>query len=162
MAKSCCGFARVAIPETLKSRHNRDPAWTSARRESIVATMNSERNTLGKVVDLRIVRALRALEQKPEERWTVPRLAKLAGASRASFVRLFRAATGTSPKRWLSARRLERTARLLVTTDQTLHEIARRVGYESEFSLSRAFKRHYGIAPARYRQLSSFAPRCAA
>lgn len=122
--------------------------------------MSSELNSLGKVVDLRVVRALRELEQRPAERWTVPRLAKVAGASRASFVRLFRAATGTSPKRWLSARRLERAARLLVTTEQTLHEIARQVGYESEFSLSRAFKRQYGVAPAHYR--SGAQTRCCA
>jgi len=26
------------------------------------------------------------------------------------------------------------------------------VGYQSEFSLSRAFKRHHGVAPAQYRK----------
>jgi transcriptional regulator GlxA family with amidase domain len=113
------------------------------------------------VIDLRIARAIRALEAEPARRWDVPSLARLAGASRASFARLFRTATGTSPKRWLTARRLERAAKLLVTTNDPLCRIAHEVGYVSEFALSRAFKRHYGVAPAQYRR-ASLTTRCAA
>lgn len=42
-------------------------------------------------------------------------------------------------------------ARLLRETDQPLGEIASEVGYESEFALSRAFKRSRDVAPGRYR-----------
>jgi transcriptional regulator GlxA family with amidase domain len=113
------------------------------------------------VVDLRVARALRAVDADPARAWRVPELAKLAGASRATFARLFHAATGTSPKRWLAARRLAHAATLLSATESTLAEIAAQVGYVSEFSLSRAFKRRYGIAPAHYRQASG-PIRCAA
>jgi AraC-like DNA-binding protein len=34
----------------------------------------------------------------------------------------------------------------------SLAEIAERVGYGSEAALSRAFKRHVGVAPAHYRR----------
>lgn len=114
------------------------------------------------VVDLRVARVLKAVRDEPARRFTVRELAKLAGASRASFARLFRSATGESPQRWLRARRLEQTAALLVGSDEPLSRIATRVGYVSEFALSRAFKRHYGVAPARYRQQSSLTLRCAA
>lgn len=114
------------------------------------------------VVDLRVARAIAAVKADPARRFTVRELAKLAGASRASFARLFRAQVGTSPQRFLRARRLEQAAALLVGTDERLSRIAQRVGYVSEFALSRAFKRHYGVAPARYRQQSSFQIRCAA
>lgn len=114
------------------------------------------------VVDLRVARVLRVAAAEPARRFTVRELAKLAGASRASFARLFRAATGESPQRWLRARRLEQAAALLASTDEPLARIAARVGYVSEFALSRAFKRHYGLAPKRYRQQSSFSVRCAA
>jgi AraC-like DNA-binding protein len=115
-----------------------------------------------KVVDLRVARVLKALQAEPTRRFTVRELAKLAGASRASFARLFQATTGSSPQRWLRARRLEQAATLLVGTDERLSRIAARVGYTSEFALSRAFKRHYGVSPARYRQQASFTVRCAA
>jgi AraC-like DNA-binding protein len=128
------------------------------------AALRSEHHAVMKesVVDLRVARVLKAALAEPERRFTVRELAKLAGASRASFARLFRAATGESPQRWLRARRLEQAAALLVGTEEPLARIASRVGYVSEFALSRAFKRRYGVAPARYRQQSSLTVRCAA
>lgn len=101
--------------------------------------------------DLRVARALKAMRDAPDEPWTVQRLARLAGASRAAFARLFQAATGQSPKRWLREHRLELAAARLAGTRETLAEIAKRVGYVSEFSFSRAFKRRHGVAPAHYR-----------
>ena len=114
------------------------------------------------VVDLRVARALRALRSNPARAWTVRELAKVAGASRASLVRLFHATTGTSPKRWLTAHRLERAAELLGSEEVTVADVAVRVGYVSEFAFSRAFKRRYGVPPARYRAQTSPVLRCAA
>jgi transcriptional regulator GlxA family with amidase domain len=113
------------------------------------------------VTDLRIARVLAALRREPARSFRVKELARLAGASRANFARLFRAATGRSPIRYLAERRLELAAQLLLTTPEPLSRIARETGYGSEFSLSRAFKRRFGIAPAYYRSASSQI-RCAA
>ena len=114
------------------------------------------------VVDLRLARALRALQAEPARSWTMKELAKVAGASRASLVRLFHGTTGTSPKRWLTLYRLERAAELLAGSDQTVAQVATSVGYASEFAFSRAFKRQFGVAPARYREQGSLGLRCAA
>lgn len=115
------------------------------------------------VVDLRIARVLRALQANPARPWDVRELAKLAGASRAAFARLFLTSTGSSPKRWLRAKRLELAAARLTETDETLARIAAQVGYASEFALSRAFKQHFGVAPAHYREQRRGASiRCAA
>jgi transcriptional regulator GlxA family with amidase domain len=114
-----------------------------------------------KVTDLRIARVLRAVDAEPQRRFSVRELAKLAGASRASFVRLFQAATGSSPQRFLTERRLERAKELLAQSSSTLSRVAADVGYQSEFSFSRAFKRRYGQSPLHFRQ--GHAPiRCAA
>lgn len=113
------------------------------------------------VIDLRIARVLRAVQAEPARRFHVRELAKLAGASRASFVRLFQAATGSSPQRWLTERRLERARQLLLQSPATLARVAADVGYQSEFSFSRAFKRRYGQSPVHFRQAHS-PIRCAA
>ena len=48
--------------------------------------------------------------------------------------------------------RMALAARMLREEPATLRQIARRVGYESEFAFARAFKRTTGEAPGQYRQ----------
>lgn len=104
------------------------------------------------VLDGQIARALDHFEAKPGARWTVGALAKAACLSRAQFSRRFAAALGVSPLRYVAARRLELAVELLMDGDGSLAEIASRVGYESEFAFSRAFKRHMGEAPGAFRR----------
>ena len=117
--------------------------------------------------DARIARAVVALEEAPAERWTVAKLAKMAGLSRAAFARRFVAELGVPPLRKLADVRMRRAEALLATTDASLAEIAAAVGYAHEFALSRAFRRHTGSPPGVYRRtarigMESLAPRCLA
>lgn len=115
--------------------------------------------------DLRVERALAAVRAAPERRFSVSELAKLAGASRATFVRSFTRSLGITPSAWLAAERLELARKLLVETEHGLAELASRTGYASEFSLSRAFKRRFGVAPGVLRRATRDAAlrlRCAA
>jgi transcriptional regulator GlxA family with amidase domain len=47
--------------------------------------------------------------------------------------------------------RLASAAMLLQRTNLTLGDVARRTGYASEASLSRAFRRSFGVSPGAYR-----------
>jgi transcriptional regulator GlxA family with amidase domain len=102
--------------------------------------------------DARVGRALQAMQRCPSRRWTVAALAKQAGMSRAAFARAFRNATGQTPLAWLCRERLQRAAELLQTSDAKLAELAENAGYATEFAFSRAFKRLFGIPPARFRR----------
>jgi AraC-like DNA-binding protein len=84
--------------------------------------------------------------------WTVSALAKGLAVSRPVLARRFREALGTSPMRWLSARRMEQAAELVRVLDQPLVHVAELVGYSSEFAFNRAFKRHHGVAPGSFRR----------
>lgn len=66
--------------------------------------------------------------------------------------KLFQLQLNTSPIRVLSQIRMEQALKLLVGTKATLQEIAERVGYENGYTLSRYFKKHYGVSPAFYRK----------
>lgn len=103
-------------------------------------------------VDAAIRRALDAMTLAPAEPWTVERLARLAGLSRAAFARRFERAVGAPPKQHLATLRLELAAHRLETTDEALAAIAASVGYASEFAFSRAFKRRFGVAPGGFRR----------
>lgn len=47
--------------------------------------------------------------------------------------------------------RLTRAARLLRSTDATVADVARSVGYRSEEAMSRAFKARFEVAPSVFR-----------
>jgi AraC-like DNA-binding protein len=116
-------------------------------------TLLLRRTATGPALDRRIARALSLLQAEPAKRWTVERLARAVGLSRAAFARRFAAVSGRSPRRFLNELRLALAASLLSSSDDSLAELAARVGYMSEFAFSRAFKRQHGVAPGAFRRL---------
>lgn len=119
---------------------------------SVRASSSTAPAVPGRLRDVRVERALAAVRANPNRRFTARALAKLAGASPSTFARAFHQSLGTTPNAWLVAERLARAERLLVETAAGLAEIAARTGYASEFALSRAFKRRFGVAPGLFRR----------
>ena len=93
-----------------------------------------------------------AIVRATAERWTVARLAKIAGMSRAAFARRFAQEVGAPPLRHVAEVRMRRAAALLAGTDAALAAVAVDVGYANEFALSRAFRRWLGEPPGVYRR----------
>ena len=60
--------------------------------------------------------------------------------------------TGSSPIKYLTAVRIQKSKELLRFTDDTLAKIAKIVGFSSEQYLSRVFKALEGISPREYRK----------
>jgi transcriptional regulator GlxA family with amidase domain len=101
--------------------------------------------------DEAIVGALAALHEDPGASWSVDALARSVNLSRTTFVRRFRALTGEPPGTYLARVRMNAAARLLRETAAPMAEVGARVGYTSEYAFSRAFHRHHGTSPGRYR-----------
>lgn len=81
-------------------------------------------------------------------------LAKLSEISCFSpyhFHRIIRAFLGEPIGSYIVRIRLETAARLIRYTDLPVSDIAYRVGYDAPTSLSKAFKKQYGISPLEYR-----------
>jgi len=78
-------------------------------------------------------------------------IAREAGYSRFHFVRAFRDTYGSTPRDYLSARRVERARELLRTANLTVTEICFLVGFSSLGSFSARFKREVGLSPSDYR-----------
>jgi AraC-like DNA-binding protein len=104
------------------------------------------------VADPVVGKALTLLLRQPDAPWTVASLAGRAGASRTAFAGRFRELVGEPPITYLTRLRLGHAAGYLSTTDKTLQEIARLVGYDSDASLSKAFRRAFGRSPGAYRR----------
>ena len=102
--------------------------------------------------DPSIARALATLHDRPAVNWTLAELAGQADMSRTLFAARFRAAVGESPMRHLAKIRLGQAAWYLTTTGLSVEAIARRTGYGTHASLSKALKREFGTSPGQYRE----------
>jgi transcriptional regulator GlxA family with amidase domain len=82
----------------------------------------------------------------------VDALAARAHMSPRTFARRFRAATGTTPHRWILDQRLNLAERLLETTDLTVDAVAARAGLGSPDTLRHHFTDRRGITPTDHRR----------
>ncbi|WP_266158716.1 AraC family transcriptional regulator [Dyella silvatica] len=97
-----------------------------------------------------IGRALAAMHQHPGDHWTVDALARVAGLSRSTFTERFLPLLGMSPARYVAQWRMQLGAKLL-REKCTIADIAAQLGYESDASFSRTFKRIMGEPPSATR-----------
>ena len=111
----------------------------------------SERGWLAGLRDPVLAPAMKAIHTAPDRKWTVADLAMEAAVSRSSLDGRFRDVLGLSPIRYVKEWRMRIAQDLLATTEVTVAEIARRVGYDSEEAFSRAFKRARGQSPSPWR-----------
>jgi AraC-like DNA-binding protein len=100
---------------------------------------------------------LAALHERPAEPWTVESLAREVHVSRATLARRFAEVVGEPPLTYLARWRMHLAAQRLKYSTDTVEAIAREVGYTSEYAFNRAFARHRGQPPGRYRRLASAA-----
>jgi AraC-like DNA-binding protein len=96
--------------------------------------------------------ALQQMHSDPGRAWTVETLAHAAGLSRAVFAKRFSETFGEAPLGYLTAWRMRLAAKMFVEEKASVVEAANRLGYDSEFAFSRAFKRVLGVAPSVYRK----------
>ena len=82
----------------------------------------------------RMLRARDPMDRTFPEPLCFPRLARIAEASEAHFIRTFRATFGESPHRYLQRRRVERAMFLIRSSDREVTEICFDVGFNSELS----------------------------
>jgi transcriptional regulator GlxA family with amidase domain len=79
-------------------------------------------------------------------------MADHAAMSERTFHRVFVAATGTTPGRWLVDQRVRHAQRLLETSDLPVERIAERSGLGTPANLRRRMRTLLGVTPATYRR----------
>ncbi|MBZ0259544.1 MAG: AraC family transcriptional regulator [Hyphomicrobiales bacterium] len=110
-----------------------------------------EQHWLHGLKDQYLGRALAALHDRLAHGWSVADLAEVAGLSRSAFVERFTAAMGTPPMQYLAKSRMLLAKELLVERQKSISQVAAAVGYDAEAAFNRAFKREFGVPPARWR-----------
>lgn len=101
--------------------------------------------------DYRLTKAIQCIHQSPEKNWTLKSLAKQAGLSRTLFTERFKAVSGWTPGQYLVWWRMQ-VAWSLLNRGELVSQVAEKVGYQSESSFSRAFKKMFAISAGKVRR----------
>jgi AraC family transcriptional regulator len=100
----------------------------------------------------RIDRVIDYLRRNLDRQVKLEELAKVACFSEFHFHRIFGAVSGETLKNFTNRLRLEKAARLLRYSDQSLTGIALECGFSSSATFSRAFRSGYDTSPGQFRK----------
>jgi AraC-like DNA-binding protein len=129
--------------------------FAEAVRSYAAGLPEEEKGFIKGIDDQYVGRALAALHDRLDEDWTVDALADEAGLSRSAFVERFTEAMGLPPMKYITQSRLQQAKQLLRDGHLAVAQVAAKVGYEAEEAFNRAFKRQFGLPPAKWRALQS-------
>jgi AraC family transcriptional regulator of arabinose operon len=82
---------------------------------------------------------------------SIKELAQSVNLSSSRLRHLFKDETGLSIKQYLKAQRMQKAKELLESTFLSIKEIMPRIGIKDKSHFTRAFKKLYGLSPAKYR-----------
>jgi len=100
----------------------------------------------------RINRVIDYLRRNLDRQLKLEELARVACFSEFHFHRIFRAVSGETLNSFANRLRLEKAARLLRYSDQSLTAIALDCGFSSPATFSRAFRAGYDTSPSQFRK----------
>jgi len=112
----------------------------------------TEKGLFAALGDPAVSKALALISKSPRDPWTLDQLARQAGVSRTVLSARFGHYLDESPMAYLTGLRLRLGAKALLSSMTSIAQIALEVGYESESAFNRAFKREFGLPPARFRK----------
>ncbi|TAN54438.1 MAG: AraC family transcriptional regulator [Betaproteobacteria bacterium] len=109
---------------------------------------------LAALADKQVGAALGLMHGAPERGWSLAMLGKQVAMSRSAFAARFGQLVGQPPMQYLVRLRMEKARELLRADALSIAAIAAAVGYQSEASFSKAFKRAIGSSPGAIRRNS--------
>ena len=157
---------RFSVDEVLASRAGSEVVLAKLSETLFVETLRryiaglpeDQTGWLAGARDPEVGRALALLHRQPAHPWTIADLAKEVGTSRSVVAERFRRYLGQPPMAYLTQWRLQLGAQMLTSTSHSVSQVAAEVGYESEAAFNRAFKRGFGLPPARFRVQAKTVP----
>ena len=93
------------------------------------------------------------IESHLSEKITLSDIAHALGISEYHFHRIYRNSSTETLNQFITRIKMERSAIYLVVDKKiTITEIAFRYGYNDSSSYNRAFRKHFGLSPTRFRK----------
>lgn len=145
-------LARAATPGTeLALGRLMEALFLEVLRRHAAEMPATETGWFAALRDPLLTRAMRLVHADCARHWTVAELARAVGTSRSVFAERFQEVMGRAPIDYVTSWRMQMAADRIRHGREPLAAVAAWVGYESEASFSRAFKRVTGVTPGRWR-----------
>jgi len=90
-----------------------------------------------------------------DQQLSLAQLAQTVALSQYHFARRFREATGTSPHRFVTERRVDRAQRLLTNSALPISVVANECGFSDQSHMTRVFQQWFGATPRAIRLRAS-------
>lgn len=149
------------VPLLAEAEAARDAGEAAAFEETTVGLVGAVLGTLADAPrrapaptardERRVTAALRRIEADPAQEISLVSLAREAAMSPFHFLRCFRAVAGTTPYRFVLARRLHRAALRLRRSDDAITAIAYEAGFSDLSTFNHRFRRIVGASPSAWR-----------
>lgn len=104
------------------------------------------------LMDRQISVTMKAIHEDPGRDWTLQELAMHVGMSRTVFAQQFKRRVGMTAFEYLTRWRLVLASDRLKTSNDTVLSIATSLGYSTESSFGRAFRKFWGCTPHDHRR----------
>jgi AraC family transcriptional regulator len=155
LAKSLAQILETARGEL---DNDREAAKASLVTASSILQLEIERTSgingsrPGALAGWQIARVRAFLEENLHSNIDARDLSAVAQRSPAHFARSFKRSFGEPPHAYVTKRRLEKACHLMVTTSESLSEIALSVGFSDQAHLCNRFRRAFGQCPSIWRR----------
>lgn len=108
----------------------------------------------------RFKRVLAYIDDRLDDELDLTKLAEIASFSKFHFQRQFSAYLGISASEYIRQLRLERSAHMLAFRRIAICDIAFDCHFSSQEAYSRAFKKHFGVSPFKFRKATPWEAWC--
>ena len=100
-----------------------------------------------------IEQSVRFMEKHLTENVSLDEISAHVGLSKYYFNRLFRRYMGMTPHQYFLNMRVQYAKKLLMTTHDSIENVAEKCGFDSPSNFIRLFRQHTGMTPAAFRKI---------
>ncbi|MCI0548880.1 MAG: helix-turn-helix domain-containing protein, partial [Candidatus Rokubacteria bacterium] len=147
------GFAAARLLDEMMAHRGRGRhPWSKPILIPPVGVATRRSTEVTAIGDAVVAQAARLIRERACDGLTVAHLVAELRLSRSLLYRRFKAALGRHPHEEILRVRLDRVKTLLLQSSSSIEEVAARTGFTHPEYLSVAFKREFGVTPARFRR----------
>lgn len=133
-----------------------DPFWEFSAMNSLecalIAIIQAQQDGISNALDNRIADTIHFIGQNLSSKLTLYKLSEISTLSLSRFCHLFTKEMGIAPLQYIIEQRLAKAHYLLESTNLSIKEICRLVGFSSNSYFTRTFTKYTNFSPTHYRQ----------